>query len=81
MNIKEYLNEGVWFSLGKEVNFAYDDKRGNSSILRPNKKILKIAAQKLNISLSDAEIALGIYNSSDPVEDEKIITKKPKTKG
>jgi hypothetical protein len=60
-----------WFKLGEVVNFEYTDKTGNSTTLRPNKKLLKEAAKRLGISVVDAERALSVYNSSDPIQDER----------
>ena len=81
MKFREYLKEGAWFNIGRELSFLYVDKTGNSSLLKPNKKLLKNAAKEIGISVSDAEIALGVYNSGDPIEDEKSITKSaPKMK-
>ena len=63
----------TWFSLGEKVSTEYNDPTGNTSTLKPNKANLKEAAQKVGITVSDAELALSVYNSSDPGYEESLL--------
>jgi len=66
----------TWFKLGEEVSWAYKDKTGKSSPLKPNKEVLKETAQKLGITVADAERGLSVYHSGDPSYDENLFKDK-----
>ena len=52
-----------WFAIGREVALVIST---NSSILRPSKLDIQLAAKKLGISISDARCALDFFNYGDP---------------
>jgi len=60
---KELPNKNLWW-LGREVSFAYKDPSDRSTALKPDKEVLKKTAQKLGLSLSEAQKALDYYTWS-----------------
>ena len=69
----------TWFTLGKKVADEYTkiDQLGETTILRPRTNFVKQAAKNLGISQADAQRALTVYNSAEPLEQIKQIKKEP----